>query len=173
MTDIQVSQQEANAVGHHIGLDGEPGPNSVTHIPRNSSANDWDIPTGWGVVMLGLPFAGQSISRVAFYFGVLFLMHGGSELRIDTAFDFRPESTLMTIDPSTASGFASTLIGLLHIEIEAAKVTDAGALELCFRGNSVLNVAPSDEFEAWTFAGAEGSKVVCMPGGGVTTWGLG
>lgn len=123
--------------------------------------------------MLDLPLAGQSISRVAFDFGVSFLTDGGSELRIDTVFDFRSEGASMTVDPSTASGFASTLLGLLHSEIESAKVTDAGALELCFRGSFSLNVAPSDEFEAWAFAGAEGSKAVCMAGGGVSTWGLG
>jgi hypothetical protein len=33
--------------GQPLGLDGKPGPNPATHIPRSASGGDWPIPEGW------------------------------------------------------------------------------------------------------------------------------
>lgn len=37
-------------------------------------------------------------------------------------------------------------------------------------GEITLQVAPSDEFEAWEIVGLAGRRLVSMPGGGVTVW---
>jgi hypothetical protein len=44
-------------------------------------------------------------------------------------------------------------------------------LEL-YVGAVLLRTAAHEQYEAWNFAGSAGEKVVCLPGGGVATWGI-
>lgn len=120
-----------------------------------------------------LPLAGQSVSSLTFDYAITLLTDGGSELRFEAMFSLIDAGTAITsIAPAAAAESASQLVGLLNREIEAASMDDDGTLRLFLGGGARVEVAPDEEFEAWTFAGPKGEKAVCLPGGGLTTWGL-
>jgi hypothetical protein len=123
--------------------------------------------------MMDLPLVGESIARIGFDFAVTLLTSGGAELRVETAFAITGEDLSSTsVSPVAAGPHASLLLGLLHREITGATVSQDGTLRLSLGGGGTVEVDPDDKFEAWTFAGPKGEKAVCLPGGGVTTWGL-
>lgn len=120
--------------------------------------------------MTALPLVGQAISRVTFDHAVSFLS-GDMVLRIETSFELhtsaRPPAT---VDPEDAAAHATALVGWFGATIERAEVDEDGTLHLGVSEGRGIVVRPDDDYEAWTFAGAEGEHVVCLPGGGVTTW---
>lgn len=127
---------------------------------------------GW--LMIQLPLAGQSVSRVAFDYAITLLTDRGAELRFETEVSLLGvgTATKISIAPAAAADGASLLVGLLNREVEAASIDDDGTLRLALGGGAKVEVAPHAAFEAWTFAGPKGEKAVCMPGGELTTWGI-
>jgi Family of unknown function (DUF6188) len=126
-----------------------------------------------GRLIVNLPLVGQSISRVAFDYAVTLLTDGGAELRIETAFSIATrEEAAAVVEPSVATEQASALVRLIGCEVELADAGSDGSLRLAFSGGRTIEVLPHPEFEAWTFAGADGAKAVSVPGGSLTTWGL-
>jgi hypothetical protein len=120
-----------------------------------------------------LPLAGQAVSRVAFDYAVTLWTDGGGELRVETPFTITGGGgAAVRVVPAAAAGSAALLVGLLKINVETASVADDGTLRLRLAGGGTIEVGPDEQFEAWTFAGPKGEKAVCMPGGGLTTWGL-
>lgn len=120
--------------------------------------------------MTALPLAGQAISRVTFDHAVSFLS-GDMVLRIETPFELHTSAgPPATVDPEDAATQATALVGLFRATIESADVEEDGTLRLGISDGRAIVVRPDDDYEAWTFAGAEGEQVVCLPGGGVTTW---
>jgi len=122
-------------------------------------------------MIMKLAIAGHSISRISFDYAFSLSTADGAELRIETAFEFivgdeRPA----LVEPSCAVEQSRALVRLLHREIEASHITETGELLLRIEGGTTIRVSPHDEFEAWTFAGANGEKAVCMPGGVLATW---
>jgi hypothetical protein len=59
---------------------------------------------------------------------------------------------------------------LVGQETSLAEVDEAGWLWIDFAGGGRLLVGPDDSFEAWTVSGPDGFKVVCGPGGELSSW---
>jgi hypothetical protein len=123
-------------------------------------------------VTAALPVVGHAISRVEFDYAVSFLTDGDAFLRIEQAFELRgPAAPAAVVRPPDAAAHAGALVQLLRGTVERADVDDRGTLRLGVSGGREIVVPPDNAYEAWTFAGARGEHVVCLPGGGVTGWG--
>ena len=110
------------------------------------------------------------IERISFDYGVEFAAGDGSVVRVEG------EGSVVShgqppvwFDAESAGPVASVLLGFLH---QGAKVLlDGSTLQLSADDvGLVLRVAPSNEYEAWSTAMADGSRIVCMDDGTVSRW---
>jgi hypothetical protein len=71
-----------------------------------------------------------------------------------------------TWPPQSLQGLALTL-PLLNQEVDAAVVTEGGALSLTF-GATTIRCEALESYEAWNWSGERGELVVCTPGGSLS-----
>lgn len=57
--------------------------------------------------------------------------------------------------------------------IRQAHATKNGTLELEFESGNFIRVYADPDYEAWSVVGAEGFRLVCMPGGELAVWSSG
>ena len=72
------------------------------------------------------------------------------------------------VQPYTLVGVA-LLLPLLTREVTAANIDPSGRLSLMLGGATVWCGSDPD-YEAWSFDGRHGEKVVCTPGGDLAIW---
>ena len=65
---------------------------------------------------------------------------------------------------------AATVAQLSGRIVSLARADDAGRLSIEVADGTRLVATPDCAFEAWTFAGPDGLKVVCGPGGELSVW---
>jgi len=70
-------------------------------------------------------------------------------------------------DPDEAFEPIRQLVGQ---QVEDARATPSGGLEMVFEDGSRLQVAPDEAHEAWNVSGPDGALVVSMPGGELAIW---
>lgn len=100
------------------------------------------------------------------------LTDGGALLSIEVPFRLRlADGAEVLIDPAAAFEHAERLTRLLRQRVTRAECDTDGNLLVVVADTAEVTVAPDLQFEAWTFAGARGEQVVCLPGGGLATWG--
>jgi hypothetical protein len=93
----------------------------------------------------------------------------GFEIRIEGTFSLNGRDMHYEIDPDRAAEL-DQVISLVGYVIEGAFVEESGALNLDLEGDVHIHVEPDKQYEAWTFAGPRGEKVVCGPGGIMSCW---
>lgn len=120
---------------------------------------------------VALPFTGQTVTRVIFDYTVSLGGDGEGFLQIEQECEVSVDGVHAVVDPERPGQHASLFVALLHRTVAAAVAEDTGALRVSFSGGASLTVRPVDGYEAWTFSGAGGVLVACLPGGGLTTWG--
>ena len=118
--------------------------------------------------------AHESIMRLYFDFAITFVTSSGGELRIGNNFSVcPPEGPAVYVDPEVPGTAAHTVLALLHQELASVAVDESGRLELMFASGASVVVGPDAQYEAWTYAGShDGVKIICLPGGGLATFGL-
>jgi hypothetical protein len=116
-----------------------------------------------------IPTTDETVTAVRFDYAVT-ISTDTYELRIETEFILEnPEVGRVLVDPEDVGPRATALLGCLHRAVE--EIHFAAHSPLVFRaGDVVIEVAPHDEFEAWTLAGEDGLIAVCNPGGTLSTW---
>lgn len=115
-----------------------------------------------------LALGGRHVVSVGMDGALVLITDRGDELRVESAFRIVAGDVAATIDPADAAGEDATLEPLRG-EITAASAAADGTLELRV-GTTALSVPPDPDFEAWGLVCRDGARVVCMPGGGLTTW---
>jgi hypothetical protein len=119
-----------------------------------------------------LPIAGQTFSRVAFDYALSVYTDGGAEIRIEGSFDMRSGDSLpATLNPSDMAAEAPLILRNLQQPIRLANVEESGQLTLKIGEELLLCIKPDMDYEAWEYVDAEERRVVCLPGGGIATWG--
>ncbi len=119
---------------------------------------------------MDLPMVGEVVTRIAFDHAISVLTAVG-ELRVESPFDLETAgSTATKVDPAAAAAHAETLERQHGREITVARV-DGGVLELRIGTDVAIRVSPDAAYEAWTYAGDDGTLVVSMPGGELAIWG--
>jgi hypothetical protein len=117
-----------------------------------------------------LEIAGQTLTRVGSDHAVSLHTDSGAQIRIEAAFELDSEGTATSGAPEELEDAWLALQSLRRQQISSATAAESGALRVTFSGGAELHVPPDDALEAWTFAGAAGDLVVCLPGGGLATW---
>ena len=72
------------------------------------------------------------------------------------------------VRPDTLDGVA-VLLPLLNGEVTAVHIDSGGRLSFTLEGVTVCCGSDSD-YEAWSYEGRHGEKVVCKPGGDLAIW---
>lgn len=104
---------------------------------------------------------------------VTLVLAGGVSVRIESPFDLiAPGSEPRTIDPEDLSFDQGLQQALRCRVVEAASAdSETGLLDLSFEGGVRLQVPSDPDFESWSATWPDGSAVVALPGGGLSSWG--
>jgi hypothetical protein len=62
------------------------------------------------------------------------------------------------------------LLGLIHRPVSQAIAFRDGHFELHLEGNYLLSVPSAEDYETWEVTGADGSRIVSIPGGDIAIW---
>ncbi|TQS46505.1 DUF6188 family protein [Cryptosporangium phraense] len=120
-----------------------------------------------------IALAGCTLDSFEWGFSVNLAFSAGWEVRIEGRFGLRTPHAGVMVDPATYYGreiASPALAALVGRAVEAAEVSRSGLLAITFDRGPALTVGPDDEYESWTVAGPGGVKVICGPGGEVTSW---
>jgi Family of unknown function (DUF6188) len=121
--------------------------------------------------MMDLGFAGQKVTATEFGYAVRVAFSGGYEIAIEVGFTLRTSDGDHRITPGeNAQRDAALLDELIGQVAILAAAGDDGGLRVDLDGGAGLLAGADPDYEAWTFAGPGGMKVVCLPGGGLSVW---
>lgn len=105
-------------------------------------------------------------------YAITLRLSDGSEVRIETKFELRcPSQEVAVFDPQnldSGQGLLGALLGRAVDRATADEVT--GFLAVVFADGVGLDVAADPDYEAWSFVGRDGSRLVSLPGGGLSRW---
>jgi hypothetical protein len=76
----------------------------------------------------------------------------------------------LTVDEDNQFEGLRALATLHGLVCDDADYDESGVLRLTFEGRQTVVASPRDEVESWEYTGADGSTVVCGPGGAVDSW---
>ena len=122
-----------------------------------------------------IPVAGQQITRVcADYASVSLLASNGIYMNIEVPFTYlSPNGTESTLDPDGDALDLADVLRLRRLGATECLAFKDGRLEVKFEDGAQLKVPMDLEFEAWGISGpggADGLKIVSMPGGELAIW---
>jgi len=103
---------------------------------------------------LTLRFSGREVVTIETDF--FLLRHGDPEQRFDPDGDKKTLGEFLDL-------FGRTVTSVLIVD---------GELQIKFDNHLLLRVPPSDDYEAWSYSGAEKppTKIISMPGGELAIW---
>lgn len=113
----------------------------------------------------------ETVTMVSFDSSLYLLFGNAGQLQIETPLTLNDPDGARTWsdgEPGAVTGALVNLVGTTVEGVDADEVT--GALAVRFTDGRRIDVRADDRYEAWTFAGPRGHKVVCVPGGGLTVW---
>jgi hypothetical protein len=121
--------------------------------------------------MMDLGFAGQKVTATEFGYAVRVEFSGGYEIDVEVGFTLHTGNGDHHIIPGeNAQRDAALLDELIGQVAIVATAADDGGLRVDLDGGAGLWVEADPDYEAWTFTGPGGAKVVCLPGGGLSVW---
>lgn len=113
------------------------------------------------------------IETVRADFSVTLGLSGGTEVRIETAFEIAvPGRSPVIIDPEGWGGdnpTARALQGRTIIRAEAEDVS--GTLVIALDNRTEIRIPADADHEAWSVSGLDGVAMAALPGGGIACWG--
>jgi hypothetical protein len=120
---------------------------------------------------MNLDISGQSVQSVSIDYAFTLRTDGDAEIRIETAFSVRDAAGGFVVgDPGQLGSNAGRVVAVLHETVADAMADDDGNLVLDFVNGLRITVECDESYEAWTFAGPDGRKLVAQAGGGVSEW---
>ena len=121
-----------------------------------------------------LALEGPAVVRCCFDFAVALSMSTPSttwELRIEQPFlAVAPGGTELFVIPEEAA-HVEVVLRLLRATAVEVSAFKEGSFEARFSDGTILQVPPSEGFEAWTLSGPDGIRLVSLPGGDLAVWG--
>ncbi len=119
---------------------------------------------------MDLGMGGQAIADVTADFTVSLRTDAGFEVRIETAFGVQAPGGAVNEYVPGNSDVEPQVEALRAQRVVHGAVDDSGVLDIGFESGLAIRVVPDEAYEAWTVAGPQGMKVVCMPGGELASW---
>ena len=123
--------------------------------------------------MVEIDIRARRVDEVETERGVTLLLSGGATIRIECPFHLEESNAVsVMIDPENL-GADQRLGSMLRGRVVEAATADeeSGLLSVIFLGGLALTVPSDPDFEAWLTTAADGSVIVALPGGGLSSWG--
>lgn len=118
-----------------------------------------------------MSWVGTEVTQVVFDYAVTLRTSDGSELRIESEFSLRlADGSSLKIKPPQVGDAARLLVQLFGRHVRCSDVIEDGVLFITFDSGVGLRILPSSVYEAWTFVGGDGRRLVANPAGGLTEW---
>lgn len=120
---------------------------------------------------MDLGFRDRALNAIEIDFTILLSFDGGYEIRIESEFWLFDSDGKYRIapDPDFVST-AARLQGLSGTVALTSIAEETGRLRIDFVNGAAILVHPDKHYEAWTFAGPDGAKVISIPGGELAVW---
>ncbi|HWF52192.1 MAG TPA: DUF6188 family protein [Solirubrobacteraceae bacterium] len=123
-----------------------------------------------------VPLQRCSVTQCRLDYGFVLIINGED----DDAFELRIEQPFVLalavaglevrLDPQGDPTALAPALSLLHADLVDATAFEDGRLVVRFAGGNELRVSSSGDYQAWTFAGPYGLRVVSIPGGELRIW---
>lgn len=120
-----------------------------------------------------LPLSGRAVDQITLDFDVrLEFSDGGPQisLRIGVPFAVNIDGHDGVVDAERPKTLGA-IVGMLRRTIADAWVLPDSSLALSLDDGSTVAVQPHPDFEAWAIHAEDGSRAICLPGGGLAIWG--
>lgn len=117
---------------------------------------------------MDLGLDGQQVTAQQSDFSLTLRTDRGSEFQVETAYTVQTASGVISVVPGQPAEQEPP--SFLEQHIRSATASDSGRLEVVFDSGAVLRVEPDPDFEAWTFVGPDGRRVVSMAEGELAVW---
>jgi hypothetical protein len=115
-----------------------------------------------------VPLQRCSVTQCRLDYGFVLIINGDDdafELRIEQPFVLALPGLELRLDPQGDPRALAPALSLLHAEVVDATAFADGRLVVRFAGGNELRVSASSDYQAWTFAGPYGLRLVSIPGG--------
>ena len=125
-----------------------------------------------GISGTGRPrLEGQTVIAEHFDHALTLTTAADTYLRIETPFSTtRADGSAQLWTPgSVAEGWHDDL-GFVGLTIIRSEIDETGALRLGLADQTWLRAGPDEQFEAWSLTNADGSRIICSPGGELVTF---
>ncbi|WP_433471318.1 DUF6188 family protein [Saccharomonospora azurea] len=118
-----------------------------------------------------LDLSGRLVTSCDYSYAATIRFTGEFELSFegDALLD-RPDRRVNLSPENDGGAGGEALSELNDLRVTASIAEESGQLRVTFEDGTTLWVHPDDEFESWTLAGPNASKIVCMPGGELAVW---
>jgi hypothetical protein len=119
-----------------------------------------------------LPISGAMVTQLRIDHRLSLLFESGGELSLSGSATLRSSSQPVRVEPE---GHANVLtaLDLLWDTVTRAEASPTGLLTTEFSKGPTLTIDADSDYEAWEFVTVDGEqRVVCLPGGGLATWGF-
>lgn len=117
---------------------------------------------------MDLKLTGVTWTQASIESSLILASEHDDQIRVESPFRVTSGDTTVDVDPEQFDGQGNLALPLLGA-VSAADASDDGTLVLVV-GSARLEVPPDDDYEAWSLIRADGSRVVCMPGGELAVW---
>ncbi len=117
-----------------------------------------------------LDLNGQTISHQHFDYTMTLETDAGIELNVENDYTLHTADAAWGISPEPVSTGSGQPTSLINRTISTATSDTTGALSISFTDGDRVTVEADPDYEAWSLAGPDGKKVVCLPGGELATW---
>lgn len=99
-------------------------------------------------------------------------LEGGLHLRVETDLLFTDATgSVHEVTPEEDPTTCGPALSLVRARARRVEVSPDGVLEMTFMDGESIVAAPLERYEAWTLTARDGVMVICLPGGGLATWG--
>ena len=119
---------------------------------------------------MDLGHEGQKVTQANADFTVSLITDTNHEVRIETDFSVLMSDRDLRVSLETDSIEQAPFHSLVGQAVTSSMAENSGTLVVAFGDGTTLRVEPNDVYEAWTIAGPDGKKIVCMPGGELAVW---
>jgi hypothetical protein len=126
------------------------------------------------VVRVRIDIGTRRVGEIDTEHAITLRFEGGATIRIESPVQISgPDRGTITVDPQDLRSDQDVQHAVLGRVVESAFADDvSGALRISFEGGVTLEVAPDPDFEPWAASWPDGTTVVALPGGGLSTWGV-
>lgn len=113
----------------------------------------------------------RRVEEIVTEYATILRFEGGASIRIEGLARISGPGRGTILHPQSIRSDREVHALLGRIAESASADDESGALRISFEGGLILEVGPDPDFEPWVANWPDGTTVVALPGGGLSTWG--